>query len=424
MKNINIIVLTLLSLFGTLAKNSFAKESDEIQKQVLLEKSKIAIGFKQNIRSGMTYKPISYTSLSPIEKTVINKALSIYIPHMVSCNGTDYVQYKNTSKVYEVRDYGTKMLFDTVSLSKAEKLNGLTWRGSIHVTVGGGAYREIKIDGSYGKWMDRSDFRSEQEIPSLNSYSGLYIGNSVMKDGKLYWYDIDSMAVHQIGNEITLGGKDFKPLTCTQIKNGQRNIPEEPKIKEIKLVDSEEVGWLLPPKVKVIDAYLAYEPRRVKVLIEADKQGNVTNVEIVQSSDLPVLDAEVIKAVKLAKFKPYVKNGQYSPIKITLPFDFSPQEQPKHSASSNEVKRDVRFSRPPKLNITAHDLENENRSVMVLVETNKFGNIINTTIRKSSGLSALDEKIIRATRLAKYEPYIENGEYYPIRAEIPFNLSP
>lgn len=325
MKKINIFILTLLPVTGMLSAISFAKDTDENQKKILLEKSKTVIGFKQNIRSGTTYKPILYTSLSPIEKAVINKALSIYIPHIVSCGISDYVQYKNTSKVYEVRDYGTKILFDTVSLSKAEKLNGLTWRGSIHVTVSGGAYREIKIDGSYSKWMDRSDFRSEQEIPSLSTYSGLYIGNSVMKDDKLYWYDIDNMAVHQIGNEIILGGKDFKPLTCAQIKNGQRNIPEEPKIKVSKLVDSEEVSWLLPPKIKIIDAYLAYEQRSVKALIQADEQGNVTNVEIVQSSDLPVVDAEVIKAVKLAKFKPYIKNGQYSPIRITLPFDFSPQ---------------------------------------------------------------------------------------------------
>ena len=36
---------------------------------------------------------------------------------------------------------------------------------------------------------------------------------------------------------------------------------------------------------------------------------------------------------------------------------------------------------------------------------------------------ALDQKILRAVRSAKFKPYKENGVAYPIRAEQPFELT-
>ncbi|MDM1021614.1 TonB family protein [Acinetobacter sp. VNK23] len=99
-------------------------------------------------------------------------------------------------------------------------------------------------------------------------------------------------------------------------------------------------------------------------------------------------------------------------------------EKPKAKEVISVNSNQVRWVRAPKLSVTSSDLDNEHRSVMVLVESNEQGRIIKAEITKSSGLPALDEKVIRAARSAKFEPYVDNGEHYSIRAEIPFELSP
>ncbi len=95
----------------------------------------------------------------------------------------------------------------------------------------------------------------------------------------------------------------------------------------------------------------------------------------------------------------------------------------------NNVKKltdstEVTWKRQPKVGFTSADLEGEPRSAVVMVEANERGMVTNVVITKSSGLPALDEKIIRATKFARFEPYVENGINYPISAELPFEFSP
>ena len=95
----------------------------------------------------------------------------------------------------------------------------------------------------------------------------------------------------------------------------------------------------------------------------------------------------------------------------------------------NNVKKltdstEVTWKRQPKVGFTSADLEGEPRSAVVMVEANERGMVTNVVITKSSGLPALDEKIIRATKSARFEPYVENGINYPISAELPFEFSP
>lgn len=84
----------------------------------------------------------------------------------------------------------------------------------------------------------------------------------------------------------------------------------------------------------------------------------------------------------------------------------------------------VTWKRQPKVGFTSADLEGEPRSAVVMVEANERGMVTNVVITKSSGLPALDEKIIRATKSARFEPYVENGINYPISAELPFDFLP
>ena len=83
----------------------------------------------------------------------------------------------------------------------------------------------------------------------------------------------------------------------------------------------------------------------------------------------------------------------------------------------------VQWSRSPKPTYSNRDLQGETRTVVVLIEANENGAITHAQITRSSGLPALDQKILRAVRSAKFKPYKENGVAYPIRAEQPFELT-
>ncbi|ENQ2544058.1 TonB family protein, partial [Acinetobacter baumannii] len=52
--------------------------------------------------------------------------------------------------------------------------------------------------------------------------------------------------------------------------------------------------------------------------------GKITNVRVTRSSSIPSLDDKVVRAVRSAKFKPYMENGVAYPIKAEQPFDLTP----------------------------------------------------------------------------------------------------
>ncbi len=84
----------------------------------------------------------------------------------------------------------------------------------------------------------------------------------------------------------------------------------------------------------------------------------------------------------------------------------------------------VQWSRTPKPKYTSSDLQGETRTIIVLIDADENGNITNATLTRSSGITSLDNKILRSVRGAKFKPYTENGVAYPIRAEQPFELTP
>ena len=84
------------------------------------------------------------------------------------------------------------------------------------------------------------------------------------------------------------------------------------------------VQWSRSPKLSVSAKDLENQPRSAMVLIEADGKGKITNARITRSSGLPGLDEKILRAVKSAKFKPYMENGVAYPIRAEQPFDLSP----------------------------------------------------------------------------------------------------
>lgn len=83
----------------------------------------------------------------------------------------------------------------------------------------------------------------------------------------------------------------------------------------------------------------------------------------------------------------------------------------------------VQWSRTPNLSYTNRDLAGQNRKVSVLIEADEKGVIRSVQLLVSSGLSILDEKVMRSVRNARFKPYKENGQALAIRAEQPFELS-
>ena len=99
--------------------------------------------------------------------------------------------------------------------------------------------------------------------------------------------------------------------------------PADPSPKRVS-IGGAGIQWSRSPKVSFTPRDLENQPRSAMVLIEADEKGKITNARITRSSGLPGLDEKILRAVKSAKFKPYMENGVAYPIRAEQPFDLSP----------------------------------------------------------------------------------------------------
>ena len=59
---------------------------------------------------------------------------------------------------------------------------------------------------------------------------------------------------------------------------------------------------------------------------------------------------------------------------------------------------------------------------MVSITADAAGKVTDVRVIRSSGVPALDQKVVRAVQNAKFRPYKENGVAYPFKAEQPFEL--
>ena len=98
------------------------------------------------------------------------------------------------------------------------------------------------------------------------------------------------------------------------------------------------------------------------------------------------------------------------------------REQQARNTPKNLSIGQISWSRTPKPSYTNRDLQGSDRTVVVSIEADTNGNVVNARITKSSGIDSLDQKILRSVRNAKFRPYKENGVAYPFRAEQPFEL--
>lgn len=185
----------------------------------------------------------------------------------------------------------------------------------------------------------------------------------------------------------------------------------------------------LPPKPKEEPKKEQPKPKKevkeVKVVEKvAAPPKKVEKVQQVKKAETP---KEVVKVEPQVDVKPLTSNTT-----VTEKVAEKPKPQP---AAQPQVNREpspknvsiggsgVQWSRSPRPSYTNRDLQGETRSIVVMIEADESGKITNARITRSSGISALDEKILRSVRSARFKPYKENGVAYPIRAEQPFDLT-
>lgn len=203
-------------------------------------------------------------------------------------------------------------------------------------------------------------------------------------------------------------------------------IADEPVVEPIKPV-------VQPPKPEpkvVVDPIV-----KPKVIAQKTK---VTEKKVQPVED--VVDKKKVEQERLDKLKQQQEQQDQQKRLEQQQRDQQQREQAERDRLANEQRENQRrqqeLNTPKKLNIgqiswsrspkpvyTNRDLQGSNRVIVVSIEADAKGNITQVNVIKSSGISALDQKIVRAVKSAKFKPYKENGVSYPFKADQPFELT-
>ena len=213
---------------------------------------------------------------------------------------------------------------------------------------------------------------------------------------------------------------------------GHMKTPEIKKIEkeplQVRMVKIQEKPPE-PPKPKVEPPKPPSPPKEVKEVKIVEKPitppppKKVEKVEQVKKPDAPKPVAKPVEAKPTPAPTPVIAAPVVeAPAPVVAPTPPAPPAPPV-TKSVSIGGSGVQWSRSPKPSYSNKDLEGEARRIVVLIEADATGKIISARVTKSSGVAALDEKILRAVRSSKFKPYKENGVAYPIRAEQPFELT-
>lgn len=206
---------------------------------------------------------------------------------------------------------------------------------------------------------------------------------------------------------------ELKPIEKEPLKVRFVKIQELPKPLPPKPKEEPKKEPTKPKEVKIVEKPQPTPPKKVEKVQQVKKAEVVKPV--VKPTETPVKPTVTTTITEKKVEKPVVQPEQAKPVTQAEPADTSPR-------SVSIGGSGVQWSRSPKPVYSNQDLQGENRRVVVLIEANEKGSIVNARITRSSGVPALDEKILRAVKGAKFKPYKENGVAYPIRAEQPFDL--
>lgn len=100
---------------------------------------------------------------------------------------------------------------------------------------------------------------------------------------------------------LILGCISFAPYSIAAASNEQTQNTNTIQLSADRIV------WVKQPRIRFNDHELRQQNRQISVVIHGNEKGEVTQVEIAQSSGLPELDKKVVRAVYQSKFRPYKK---------------------------------------------------------------------------------------------------------------------
>ena len=202
-----------------------------------------------------------------------------------------------------------------------------------------------------------------------------------------------------------------KPLKVKFVKIKEPPKPEIPKPKEKpKPEPKKEVK-----EVKVVEKPLPPPPKKIPKVqqVKAD-----TPKQVIQKTE-PKVEPKVDSQIVTKTIPKVVENPQ--PVKEVIKSQPAADPSPKRVSVSGSG---IQWSRSPRLSFTARELENKTRLVSVYIEADEKGKVTTARITNSTGITELDERVLRAVRSGKFKPYMENGIAYPIRTEQPFEFNP
>jgi len=114
----------------------------------------------------------------------------------------------------------------------------------------------------------------------------------------------------------------------------------------------------------------------------------------------------------------------------TLPLHLSHAAQPpleltiqKSSAQSAHLTTRIQWVDFPKPQYKNSDLNQQNRAAIIRVYADETGDVTKATVQETTGLKALDEKLVNAVLQAKVKPFIEDDTALAIIGYQVFNLN-
>lgn len=315
------------------------------------------------------YKLTPYESLNSAEKKVINIAVTEYAKHTARCGGKIYYQKFYTDPIQEIKDGKETVFISTEHLSPANKLNGITWIGSVGVAFTGGVFRNVYKDGSLGEWVDRNNIL----IQSLGaSYLPLY------KFEKNILFDVEK------GKEVVFEDSEYDGLNCNFVKERLDGSHTDQVFKDkknsVSVLERFYKNWEIPK-----NSYL-YE---VDITIHVDKNGRFVGWTINKPSNSTDFDNSVVKAFQSIYYEPLKTDEKdhkriYN-FKIKVP-DSNGSESLLTSSFSNSIFRRLSDSD------TKSKISND--KFMVSLNVSYTGDVINGEVLKSSGDVDIDSYIM------------------------------
>lgn len=114
----------------------------------------------------------------------------------------------------------------------------------------------------------------------------------------------------------------------------------------------------------------------------------------------------------------------------TLPFHLSHATQPpleltiqKSSAQSAHLTTRIQWLDFPKPQYKNSDLNQQNRAAIIRVYADETGDVTKATVQETTGLKALDEKLVNAVLQAKVKPFMEDDTALAVIGYQVFNLN-